>query len=180
MTLSDLASVGSFVSGVAVLVSLIYLALQVRQAKRNQQAQITQTRTTRSIDILMHFSTLGLVEADIRARMGAADLKQTELQVFYNHSLALFSHWEDSFFQHAERLMTDRAFGTAVNLMRGTLANPGSRVVWRRTNFIYDADFRHFVDELMDDVQARPYEMGLDRWKADYDAELAEVPTPAG
>lgn len=31
MSLSDLASIGSFVSGVAVLASLIYLALQVRQ-----------------------------------------------------------------------------------------------------------------------------------------------------
>ena len=34
MSLSDLASLGSFVSGVAVLVSLIYLALQVRQPKK--------------------------------------------------------------------------------------------------------------------------------------------------
>jgi hypothetical protein len=32
MSLSDLAPLGSFVSGVAVLISLIYLSLQVRQA----------------------------------------------------------------------------------------------------------------------------------------------------
>jgi hypothetical protein len=40
MSLTDLASIGSLVSGVAVLVSLIYLSLQVKQAERNQQASI--------------------------------------------------------------------------------------------------------------------------------------------
>lgn len=40
MTLSDFAAIGSFVSGGAVLVSLVYLSLQVRQTERNQQASI--------------------------------------------------------------------------------------------------------------------------------------------
>ena len=44
MSLSDLASIGSLVSGVAVLGSLIYLALQVRQTDRNQQAAIRHSR----------------------------------------------------------------------------------------------------------------------------------------
>ena len=37
MSLTDLASLGSFVSGVTVLISLIYLALQVRQAEKNDR-----------------------------------------------------------------------------------------------------------------------------------------------
>ena len=37
MTLTELASIGSFVSGMAVLVSLVYVAIQIRQAERNQQ-----------------------------------------------------------------------------------------------------------------------------------------------
>src|ERR1700683_5096821 len=110
MSFSDLASLGSLVSGCAVLVSLVYLALQVRQAEKNQQAQITQTRTTRSIDILMQYSEPGLAEAVMRARKGARDLTETEHIQFTSYMLALFSHWEDSYFQHADRLMTHRAF----------------------------------------------------------------------
>ena len=44
MSLTDLASIGSLISSVAVLISLIYLALQVRQAEKNQQASIRQGR----------------------------------------------------------------------------------------------------------------------------------------
>lgn len=51
MSLSDLAALGSFVSGFAVLLSLIYLALQVRQTKRNQQIAIRHSRATRVVDL---------------------------------------------------------------------------------------------------------------------------------
>lgn len=173
MSLSDFASLGSLLGGLAVLVSLIYLALQVRQAEKNQQAQVTQTRATRSIDILMQYSLPGLAEAVMRARQGAADLSETELVQFTSYMLALFSHWEDSFFQHADRLMTDRAFRTAVNLMRATLANPATRVAWRRVAWVYEPDFRTFVDGLVRETPARAYDLGFETWKAEFDAELA-------
>src|SRR5215472_17064452 len=51
MSLSDLASLGSFVSGVAVLASLIFLFFQIRQmpeqvkrSEKNQQAAVGQGR----------------------------------------------------------------------------------------------------------------------------------------
>jgi hypothetical protein len=42
MTLSDLAAPGSFISGIGVIVSLVYLALQVKQAKLHQQGAICE------------------------------------------------------------------------------------------------------------------------------------------
>jgi hypothetical protein len=60
MTLSDLAALGSFVSGVAVMVSLVFLYfqvrqvnLQVRQAERNQRATIAQVRAGRSVEAIL-------------------------------------------------------------------------------------------------------------------------------
>ena len=58
MSLSDLASLGSFVSGVGVLISLIFLYFQVRQvnaqvgqAEKNQQAAIRQERSAKVSDM---------------------------------------------------------------------------------------------------------------------------------
>jgi hypothetical protein len=42
MSFADLASLGSFVSGIGVLVSLIYLSLQIRQNTRAVRSQIHQ------------------------------------------------------------------------------------------------------------------------------------------
>ena len=47
MSLSDLASLGSFLSGIGVLVSLVYLSLQIRQNTRAVRSQ-SQARTGKS------------------------------------------------------------------------------------------------------------------------------------
>jgi len=51
MSLSDLAAFGSFVSGLAVLVSLIFLLLQVRQTNRNQRALMQQGISARYLQM---------------------------------------------------------------------------------------------------------------------------------
>ena len=53
MSLSDLASIGSLVSGVAVLVSLIYLSQQTRQNTKHSRALIQQGRSLGSQDYLV-------------------------------------------------------------------------------------------------------------------------------
>jgi hypothetical protein len=52
MNLSDLAAIGSLVSGIAVLVSLVYLAQQTRQNSKHTRALIQQGRAIQSADIL--------------------------------------------------------------------------------------------------------------------------------
>jgi hypothetical protein len=174
MSFSDLAALGSFVSGVAVLVSLVYLALQVRHAEKYQRAQISHSRATRGIDLQTTYSAPGLAEIVIRARKGTPDLGEMELYVFSAYQTALFSHWEDSFYQHAEGLMSDRAFRTATNLMSASLTNVATRVVWRRANAAFHADFRRFVDGLQAQTAVRPFDVGLDEWNAEVAAALAD------
>jgi len=57
MSLSDLASLGSFVAGFAVLTSLVYLALQVRQSERNQQISIRHSRVSRTVELHLALAT---------------------------------------------------------------------------------------------------------------------------
>ena len=59
MSLSQLAEIGSFISGVAILSSLIFLCFQLRQinqqvkqAEKNQQSAIRQGQATRSVGIV--------------------------------------------------------------------------------------------------------------------------------
>ncbi len=62
MNLSDWASIASLANSIAVLISLIYLALQVRQAERNQQASIRQGRATRMEFIAIDVAFLASAE----------------------------------------------------------------------------------------------------------------------
>ncbi len=51
MDLTQLANLGEFIGGVAVLVTLIYLAVQVRQGNRLARAQVHQETARMSSEL---------------------------------------------------------------------------------------------------------------------------------
>ena len=65
MSLSDLGSVG-FVSALAVVASVLYLAAQVRQASANQRGMMHQMRAALSADVMLR-----IAEADLSASFRA-------------------------------------------------------------------------------------------------------------
>src|SRR5215467_2249418 len=131
MSLSDLASLGSFVSGFAVLMSLLYLALQVRQTKRNQQIAIRHSRATRIVELHLALADLAVADAWLHGSGKPQDITQTELSQFINLCRALFFHFEDSFYQREEGLLNDAAFETVVAGARLSSSRPWT-CRWRR------------------------------------------------
>src|SRR3974390_2570758 len=79
MSLSDLASLGSVVSGFAVLISLIYLALQVRQTERNQQISIRHSRVTRTVELHLALADPAVAVAWLHGLASPREITQTEL-----------------------------------------------------------------------------------------------------
>lgn len=112
MSLSDLASIGSFVSAIAVIISLIYVSVQVRQAHRNQQASIRQGRSTRIVNLFIEASNPSVADAVAKGIAGATDISSTQFEQFRYYCMAHISHAEDSFYQHQDGLLNDAAFET--------------------------------------------------------------------
>ena len=156
MSLSDLASLGSFVSGVAVLVSLIFLYFQLRQlgnqvtqAEKNQKASIRQGRASRSSAIAMGVADPSLADAVLKAFTGAPDLTATQLYQFNRYCFAVFNGHEDSFYQNQDGLLTGSSFASVVNSMGRGFRLPSYRVQWKRLRTFYGAEFAEFVDGVM-------------------------------
>lgn len=104
MSLSNLASLGSFVSGVAVLVSLVFLYFQlrqvnaqVRQSEKNQQALIKQGHTNRIVDIDLRLSDASVAEAGFKVRSRSDDLTAVHVRQFLAVANAYFVHCEEAF-----------------------------------------------------------------------------------
>ena len=180
MSLSDLASLGSFVSGVAVLISLVFLFFQVRQvnrqvrqAERNQQAAIRQGRTSRAVDIQLATADLGLSEVWLRGAWNPDEITRTELMQFHALCRARFLSAEDAFYQHEEGLLNESAFATVNAGLRGMAGLPGVRVAWEHIRRNHAGPFRDFMDEVV--VRARleptPDFHSPDAWRAEFAAE---------
>jgi len=156
MTLSDLASIGNLVSGIAVLISLVYLSLQVRQTERSQRALMQQGRANRVTD-----TTLRLAEAEMssvwcRARRGDENLTSEELNQYMLMCRAGFLSGEDSFLQHLSGQLDSTAFKSFVAGARSYFTSPGLRAAWRLSANQYGEEYVRFMDGIMKESTVQP------------------------
>lgn len=183
MTLSDLASIGSFVSGLGVLISLIFLYFQLRQvgaevlqAEKNQQASIRQGRAGRSVAIALGAADPALAEALLKAHTAAPDITATQLFQFNRYCAAVFKGYEDNFYQNQEGLLTDSAFAAVVNTMGRALRLSSFRVQWKRLRGSYGAEYGEFMDRLIARTPVEPHSYDPAEWLTDLATESSGAP----
>jgi hypothetical protein len=159
MSLSDLASLGSFLSGVAVLASIVLLYFQLRQlndqfrqAERNQQASIRQGRANQSVVINASGADPLISEALTRGSRGDEDISETSLRQVHQYWRASFFIWEDSFYQHTKGLFTETDFDAQEANTRNWLRNIGVRTQWRLQRTGFGREFVAWMDKLAADV----------------------------
>ena len=172
MSLSDLASIGSFVSGVAVLISLVYLALQVRQAERNQRAMLQQGRAARATDLLVRMAEDDLAHVLAKGSFGEEELTPKEELQFVLIFRANIIGMEDTYFQHKHKMLDDDSFTSSFKMFRPYFSAPGYRAAWKRSRPMYDEGFVRLVDQIAAEV-AVTSRSSAGAWKDAVAAELA-------
>ena len=171
MTLSDLSSIATAISAFAILVSLIFVNIQVRQAEKYQRASIQQGRATRTGEIALHVTDPAFAEVHSRCMQGDVNITDTELRQFFGYCRASFLGAEDSFFQHDGSLLDEKAFISFTSSIKILLVSPGMRAMWRMTRDWYEPEFAKFMDSLAADAARQPPINQLTNWKAAVAAE---------
>lgn len=175
MTLSDWASIGSLVSGIAVPISLVYLSLQVRQAERIQRSSIRDSRATRIVDIFMGATEALLADAISKCNRGDADVSETQIRQFLAYSTARLIHAEEAFNQHKEGPLSKSAFEQLGRALRIQFSFPGSRAIYFRVRASFANEFVVYADNL---AASTPIGFAGDipsSFKSDVAAEIAKV-----
>src|SRR5215831_16160456 len=186
MSLSDLASLGSFVSGLAVLVSLIFLYFQlrqmnaqVRQTEKNQQALIKQGRTERLTSANANLAASpSYWEAYMRVATCADDLTPVDCFQVSSSMIASFQNADDAFSQYRRGLLDKQDFDGALAALRRGLRLLVNRFAWKRHREGFEGEFVDFIDKIIADA---PVEDALEpgrllaEWRAGVSAERASA-----
>ena len=165
MSLSDLASVGSFVSGVAVLISLVYLALQVRHSANTQRSETQSSATQRRMEFLLHLTNADLAVASLKGGSGDPDISPLQLFQFSANMQASWTTWEDEFFQHFDGMFDERRFRLATVVAREMFRLPGVRALWRTSKTNFHPKFVAHMVRLIQEVTPT-LKSGTDAWFA--------------
>ncbi len=176
MSLSDISSIANLVSSAAVVGSLIYLSIQIRQTQRNQRAIMQQGRSSGITDINLCLADPAVAAAYNKGLRGDPDMSETELRQFLSLSRCGFINMENNFIQHRDGLMSDEAFHSSLEGARFQASHPGLRAAWRQSRQAYGRDFVGFMDQIVEsDNQATPPDPLRD-WKTALGAESGNGP----
>jgi hypothetical protein len=147
MNLGDFSSVANLASNLAVLVSLLFLGLQVRQGNRNQRSLMQQGRSGRNVELLARLSEPNLAKLMSRAA-GNEELTDAEYYQLYGYMTSVFWSYEDCFLQFRAGMLDAQSWSSDNATLKRLLANPVYRAVWKAARSALGDDYRSFVDGL--------------------------------
>ncbi len=107
MTLSDFATLTTAISGVAVTVSIVYLALQTHQNVKHTRALINQGRVTLISELLLKSTDPDMAAAYLAGVGREATPQAVRAMQFEAFATAQMFGWQDSFSQHQRGLLDD-------------------------------------------------------------------------
>ncbi len=147
MTIQDWGAIGEIVGGIAVVVTLIYLAAQIRQNTRAVRANTFQG----VVDSL----TSGIAEITRDAevtRIWIVGLSQSEELSEFDRGrfrlliLMAVRKWENAFYQRSHSVVDPEMWSAWDTSYREVTLAPGFRRVWEMEKHRYLVAFRDHVD----------------------------------
>jgi hypothetical protein len=169
MTLSDLASIGSFVSGIAVVVSLIYLALQVRHAHKAQRALMHQARTERIINACIECMRGDIAVTVTKMANGEQMSSPLEMMQAYYYMRMQIVTAEDALWQHKAGFLDKDTVDTATLNLQRVMCLPAARAAW----LMQRPQLPPAIRERMDTLLAGPLSAETWDWAAEYKSAQA-------
>jgi len=152
MNLADLALIANLLSSFAVLVSLLFVGVQIRQSNRNQRSLMQQGRSARNVDLLSRLTDPKLSELLLRVLRGET-VTDPEYLVLYGYIASVFWSYEDSFLQFRSGTLDAKSWSSDVATVKRLLKNPAYRAVWRAAREAMATEYQSFVDAVVADVR---------------------------
>jgi hypothetical protein len=147
MDLDQLGNLGEFVSGVAVVASLIYVAIQIRQNTRATQAATLQEV---SRDMREQFSPKPLEHEASRKISCGEKLTFEERWAWNQYTMNTFRMYENQWFQYRQGALDAQLFRGYQNHIYLTMDLPGAEAFWESTRTaFFHPEFVTHVEELL-------------------------------
>jgi hypothetical protein len=183
VTISNLGSIGEAVGALAVLISLVYLAIQIRQNTQAMRASTFLGLTNAWQDYLLQSSHPEFSELLEKAARDPQGLADDEVWRLYSLARVVFRRFENDFFQFESGTFDQGAWdGYRASLHGDILAHEAFRAMWRLQHRFFAPNFVGFIDEELQQLGARKGRRAslTELWRAAIEQESPSPGAPPG
>lgn len=146
MNWEALSALGEIASAIAVIVTLVYLSVQVRQntkASRVAAVQAASENSSRFSELIAADPVLG--EVFWRGLRDPGNLDPVQMRQFLSVLNIFIRREAVSFYLHMQGIMPDELWNARVASLRGAVNQPGMQLYLEAVGATLPADFREFL-----------------------------------
>ncbi len=147
MTLQDLGSIGEFVAAIATLVTLVYLAAQIRQNTRSVRTSAFQEASRDLAECIDHLSRdPELCRIYLAGAQDFESLTRDERLRFSIYFTGVMRRYENLLYQTREGTVARDAWVGVREAARQTFSQPGVMTWWKRSRDMFNPELRDFIE----------------------------------
>jgi len=167
MNLADLASIAEIVGGLAVVISLIYLAIEVRQNTNSVRNATLQSNTAIWSSLLSGLTAPGVIEAYSAGISGKPDIQPLQYTQFFLLSRSLFVAFENQYYQYRKGALDQETYaGYERAISEQLLAFQGFRYWWQQNRGVFSPAFVQRVDEMIQRTPVAAPNKFIEEWRS--------------
>ncbi len=148
MNWQAVGAIGEILGAIAVVLSLVYLALQIRTQNRESRVAAMHEISVGFRDSISTFADPQMAELFTRVNRGESSLTDAEMLQLVVGVQRIFRVWEEAYGQHLRGRLDGDIWEAMIRQYSSYLAAPGFQQVWELRRSYYNDAFRMFVDEL--------------------------------
>lgn len=145
MTFAELGAIGEFVGSLAVLATLVYLAIQTRIGVKASMQKSSSDLLTRRQAIVVQFMDEQFIQTFASLNVGDS-IDATSAQKYTSLYVVWFSHVHDVWKQHKAGLVAEDFWKAELALITPSFAQPGFVAWWEKGKQFFDPAFVEMME----------------------------------
>ncbi len=140
--------VGEIIGATAVVVSLAYLAIQIRTQNRQARTAAMHEISVGFRDAIATFANVENAEVITKANRDFDALSETEIFVLIAGLQRILRVWEEAYFQHRQGQLESHIWDPMAHQYSSYLSMPALNRVWDLRKEFFSSEFREFAENL--------------------------------
>jgi hypothetical protein len=146
--LSDLANLGEFLGGVAVIVSLVYLGVQIRQNTKSLRAATFQALSDSLSELTARMAeSPDMGNLYFAGHQQSGGLSDAESRRFMLLLLTLLRRFENAYLQYRSGILTASQWAGFRSTLLLVVSTPGGRAWWASWGAAFTPEFQRYIND---------------------------------
>jgi hypothetical protein len=148
MNWDAIGAIGETIGAAAVVISLLYLAVQIRDQNKQSRLSALHDMSRELRDVTAMFANEDMTDIFVRANHSYDDITEAESVRLIILVTNMFRAWEDAFLENRDGHLDGSVWEALSRDYIGPMGAPSIQHIWKLRKQNYDPEFRDYVDSM--------------------------------